>query len=77
MIFFTFYDFSYIGAYIDPFSYQWGLITTIFYLSAIFKDLISGLLFAYKALKAEAVESKLKGKFLMISFILFTGISHV
>jgi len=31
-----------------------------------------GLLFAYKTLKAEAAESKLNGRFLMISFILFT-----
>ena len=42
MIFFTFYDFNYIGTYIGPFNYQWGLITTIFYLSAIFTALISG-----------------------------------
>jgi len=71
MIIFTFYKFKYIRTYNGPFNYQWGLITTIFYLSAIFTALISGLLFAYKALKAETPESKLRGKFLIISFILF------
>lgn len=72
IVVFTFYGFSYIGIYNGPFSYQWGLVTTIFYLSAIFTALISGLLFAYKALKAEATESKLRGKFLIVSFIAFT-----
>ncbi|MBD3198087.1 MAG: hypothetical protein GF317_23760 [Candidatus Lokiarchaeota archaeon] len=71
-VFFTFYDLSYIGTYKGPFTYQWGLLTTIFYLTAIFTALISGLLFANKALKTDAKESRLKGKFLIISFVLFT-----
>ncbi|MBD3212091.1 MAG: hypothetical protein GF311_05720 [Candidatus Lokiarchaeota archaeon] len=72
MIIFPFIDFNYyIGTYNGPFDYDWGLITTIFYLSAIFTALVSGLLFAYRAYKAENPESNLRGKFLIISFIAF------
>jgi hypothetical protein len=71
-IIFTFYNFSLLGIYQGPFSYQWGTLTMIFYLYAIFLALFTGISFGYQALKSEAPENKLKGKFLLLSFALFT-----
>jgi hypothetical protein len=68
---FLFIDLSFLGVYQGPFTYQWGIITTIFYLFSIFVALTTGSLFGYNGMKSEAKENKLKGKFLLISFAFF------
>jgi len=64
--------FSLMGTYSGPFSYQWGILTTIFYIFTIIVALYTGILFGYRALKTDNKEGKLRGKLLILSFILFS-----
>ena len=64
-------DFNLIGVFYGPFDYQWGLYTTIYYLSSIAIVIISGIPFALKSIKSKQLEINLKGKFLLVGLISF------
>ena len=73
VIFFYYYftDLSFFGTFSGPFVDEWSLSVNLFIAAYISLVLITGLIFAHESLKANDSEIKLKGKILLIAFILF------
>lgn len=64
-------DFTFIGYFYGPFDYQWGLITTVYYLILISIILITGISFARKSIRVEDKEIRLKGKMILLAILSF------
>jgi hypothetical protein len=61
-----------IGKSVSPFHYEYSLFTQIYFLIYLAFFVITGFLFSRESLKSNNPEIKLKGKFLLIAFILVT-----
>jgi len=62
---------NYIGTFIDPFNSMESLFIAIFYISVMVLVLLSGLTFSIISIKSEFPKVKLKGKILLLGFIMF------
>ncbi len=71
--FFTlaFLNLEFIGSFIDPFNSMESLFIAIFYISVMVLILLSGFTFSIISIKSEFPKVKLKGKILLLGFILF------
>lgn len=76
MIIFLFTDISLLATQLGPFQLRFNAFMVIFLLGLISYILITGILFARKALLSDNPEINLKGKFLLIAFIFF-GIGSI
>jgi len=79
-IVFIFIDFPLIGTFNGPFDYQWGLLTTFYYLSVILIIIVTGGMFVRETQKSPHRQIKLKGRFLLsaiFSFVLAALIPFV
>lgn len=65
-------DPSSLATQIGPFAMDWSLFIMIYLLISISLFFITGLLFAKQSLKSQDAEVRLKGKFLVCAFIIFT-----
>lgn len=61
-----------IGTFETPFQVVYGIYIEIFLVIFLLVIVITGILFGKQSLKSENPEIKLKGKFLIVAFILFT-----
>ncbi|MFX1340049.1 MAG: hypothetical protein ACFFDK_15670, partial [Promethearchaeota archaeon] len=61
-----------IGTFKTPFQVVYGLYIEVFLVIFLLVVLITGILFGKQSLRSDNPEVKLKGKFLIIAFILFT-----
>lgn len=61
-----------LGERIRPFQIRWGLFMMLYLFSVIMVVLITGILFARVAFITDNPEINLKGKFLLLAFLLFT-----
>ncbi len=61
-----------IGTFKTPFQVVYGIYIEIFLIIFLLVVLITGILFGKKSLSSENPELKLKGKFLIVAFVLFT-----
>ena len=68
-----FTDTDYIGTKVGPFHYDFSYFTDIFSISLLLVILITGIKFALESFKSDEKALKLKGKFLILAFILFTA----
>lgn len=66
-----FLDRDQIGKELGPFHYEFGLFIEVFLLLCIAIILVTGLMFARESLKSENKEINLKGKLLIVAFLLF------
>jgi hypothetical protein len=71
LIYYLFTDVSQVGVLVSPVDVDFGLIAILHIAFNLIIFMISGLLFSVKTLKLEDPENKLRGKFLLIAFILF------
>ena len=71
LIFFLIIDYRLIGEIKGTFFFQPSLFFMPFQIFAAISALITGILFSRQCLKSNDIEIKLKGKFLLIAFILF------
>lgn len=72
IISYFFIDISLIGTKLSTFVVQWGDTILIYLVISILMFLITGFIMVKDALKAQDKEIKLKGKFLLFAFVLFT-----
>ncbi len=68
-----FMDTDYIGTQVGPFHYNFSDFTVILSISLLAIVLITGIKFAYESLKSDEKAIRLKGKFLILAFLLFTA----
>ncbi len=68
---FLFYDMDQLGTEITPFRIEYEIFSVIMLMGCVITLLITGLLFARESLKSEDSMIKLKGKLLILAFILF------
>ena len=71
MFYFLINDISLVGKKINPVDVDFGPIAAIFLIYILIVFLYTGFLFSIKTLKINESEPKLRGKFLLIAFILF------
>ena len=64
-------DLELIGTFIDPFNSMESLFIAIFYISIMIILLLSGFTFSIKSIKSRIPKVRLKGKILLIGFIMF------
>jgi len=69
--YFLFTDPSLIGTFETPFLVVYGIYIEIFLVIFLLVVLITGVLFGKQSMKTENPEIKIKGKFLIVAFILF------
>ncbi|MFX0067317.1 MAG: hypothetical protein ACFFC7_34775 [Candidatus Hermodarchaeota archaeon] len=69
--YFLFTDISMVGTLVNPVDIDFGPISRIFLAYILIVFLISGFAFAIKTLKIDDPQPKLRGKFLLLAFILF------
>ena len=62
---------EFIGSFVDPFNSMESLFIAIFYISVMIILLISGFTFSIKSMKSESPKIQLKGKILLLGFIMF------
>lgn len=72
VIIFLIIDPSVIGTFTGVFKLQSGILAMVFQIFAIFIAIVTGILFAKKAMSSENQKIQWKGKFLLIAFIMFT-----
>ena len=72
LFYFYFTNIELIGIFSGPFLLDWTLIFNIVIVLLLLIVLITGILFAWKNIKLDKPELKLKGKILLIAFITFT-----
>ncbi len=65
------FDISQIGVFVSPVNFIFKPIMIFYLLVNLLIFIIAGLLFAFESLKSEKAETKLKGKFLVIAFVLY------
>jgi len=61
-----------IGTSVSPFHYEYSLFTQIYFLTYLAIFVISGFMFSRVSLRSKNPEIKLKGKYLLIAFLLVT-----
>ncbi|MBN1800287.1 MAG: hypothetical protein JW891_02215 [Candidatus Lokiarchaeota archaeon] len=66
-------DYSSIGTRKSPYYADWNDIVDVFILFASLSFVVTGIIFSYIALEADNREIRLKGKFLLVAFIVFTS----
>ncbi|TFG23905.1 MAG: hypothetical protein EU532_13040 [Promethearchaeota archaeon] len=71
MLYYLFTDTSKVGVYINPVDVDFGPFAMIHILFNLAVFMITGFLFSFKTMKLEEPENKLRGKFLLLAFILF------
>jgi hypothetical protein len=71
LLYYCFTDTSVIAVYVNPVDVAIGLITITYLLLILGLFVFSGIVFAIELLPIEKPETKLKGKFLLIAFVLF------
>ena len=71
MLYYLFTDSSKVGVLISPVDVDFGPIAIIHIVFNLVVFMITGFLFAFKTLNLEEPVNKLRGKFLLIAFILF------
>ena len=71
MFYYYITDISVIAVSVNPVDITLGLITIAYLLLILGLVLLSGIVFAIELLQTESPETKLKGKFLLIAFVLF------
>ena len=64
-------DLKLLGSFVDPFNSMESLFVAIFYISVMVILLVSGFTFSIKSMKSESPKIQLKGKFLLLGFIMF------
>ncbi len=67
-----FTDLTIIGVKEGPVDTNWSIIVILYFIPLILTIIITGFLLSFEPLKSDSPEIKLKGKFLLIAFILFT-----
>ena len=60
-----------IGTFVDPFNSMESLFIEVFYISILIILLLSGFIFSIKSIKSKIPKVQLKGKILLIGFIMF------
>jgi len=71
VFYFYFTNLSLIGKFSGPFMIEWTLTINVILIICLLIILTTGLLFAKASLKSSTLEIKLKGKLLLIAFILY------
>ena len=71
IIYYCFTDTSVIAVFVNPVDIAIGLITITYLLLILGLFVFSGIVFAFELLPIEKPETKLKGKFLLLAFVLF------
>ena len=71
MFYYYITDISVIAVFVNPVDIALGLITIVYLLLILGLVLLSGIVFAIELLRSKSPETKLKGKFLLIAFVLF------
>lgn len=73
IIFFVFasIDLSLIGTFVDPFNSMESFFIAIFYIGNMIILLFTGFVFSYISMRSEIPKIKLKGRILLIGFIMF------
>ncbi|MFX1444978.1 MAG: hypothetical protein ACFFHV_16320 [Promethearchaeota archaeon] len=71
MIYYLFTDVSKVGVMVSPVDVDFGIIAILHIAFNLCVFMISGFLFSFKTLKLNDPENKLRGKFLILAFILF------
>ena len=61
-----------IGKSVSPFHYEYSLFTQLYFLTFLAFFVITGFMFSRESLKSKNPEIRLKGKFLLIAFLLIT-----
>ena len=67
-----FTDLTLIGVKEGPVDTDWSTVVVLYFIPLILTVIITGFLLSFEALKSDDPELKLKGKFLLIAFILWT-----
>lgn len=71
MLYFLFTNTPLVGTKLTPVDIDFGPIAAIFLLYILLVFLVFGFIFAIKTLKLDDLETKIRGKFLLIAFILY------
>ncbi len=71
ILYFLFSDISVLGVLVDPVNIDLGVFLIIYLLLDLVIFIISGFYFAYRSLQSEKPEIKLKGKFLLLAFLIY------
>jgi len=64
-------DIAYIGTFINLFNYQESLFVSVFNIAVMLIVLITGILFFRVSVRSEKAEIKLKGRLILLGFIMF------
>ncbi len=71
ILYFLFTDISVLGVLTDPVNIDLGSFLIVYLLLDLVIFVISGFYFAFKSLQSEKPEIKLKGKFLLLAFLIY------
>ncbi|MFX1503266.1 MAG: hypothetical protein ACFFDH_20055 [Promethearchaeota archaeon] len=71
VIYFLINDISMVGTLLSPVDLDFGLVTTIFVVYTLVIFIVTGLIFAIKTIKIGDKDSKLRGWFLLMAFLIF------
>lgn len=71
ILYFLFTDISILGVLTDPVNIDLGLFLIVYLLIDLVIFIISGFYFAFKSLQSDKLEIKLKGKFLLLAFLIY------
>ncbi len=71
ILYFLATDISILGVLTDPVNIDLGLFLIVYLLLDLVIFIISGFYFAFKSLKSDKPEIKLKGKFLLLAFLIY------
>jgi hypothetical protein len=67
-----FTDLTIIGVKEGPVDTDWSTVIVFYFIPLILTVIITGFLLSHESLKSDNLEVKLKGKFLLVAFILWT-----
>ena len=73
LIYFSIVDYTVIAIMTSRFNSEHNNVALIFTIFAILTAILTGILFVKESMKSEDKKVRLKGKFLLLAFILFTG----
>lgn len=71
ILYFLFTDISFLGVLTDPVNIDLGLFLIVYLLLDLVIFIISGFYFAFKSLQSDRPDIKLKGKFLLLAFLIY------
>jgi hypothetical protein len=71
ILYFLFTDISVLGVQVDPVNIDLGLFLIAYLLIDLIIFIISGFHFAFRSLRSEKPDIKLKGKFLVLAFLIY------